>query len=115
MLRFPEKHRLAGNAGASGAFCFVKNNIQYRIIASNEQGWEHVSVTLNKKRCPDWEEMCMIKQLFWDKEDCVVQYHPPESENISYHPYCLHLWRPTDQVIPQPPSIFVGPKGESRE
>jgi hypothetical protein len=53
--------------------------------------------------------MCFIKDTFWDGEDCVMQLHPPRSEYVNNHPYCLHLWRPTDgRVIPQPPSIFVG-------
>jgi hypothetical protein len=69
---------------------------------------DHVSVSLSVKRCPDWEEMCMIKDMFWDDEDCVVQYHPPKSEYVSMHPFCLHLWRPIGIEIPRPPSIFVG-------
>lgn len=69
--------------------------------------WEHVSVSL-PDRCPTWEEMAYVKSLFWDEEDCVVQYHPPRSEYVNQHPYCLHLWRPVGQVIPLPPSILVG-------
>ena len=33
-----------------------------------------------------------------------------ESENISNHPYCLHLFRPTAFDFPVPPSIMVGIK-----
>lgn len=97
-------------SGNNGFFTFKRKNIHYRMVASDEMGWEHVSVSLSVKRCPDWEEMCMIKDLFWDKEDCVLQYHPPESEYVNYAPYVLHMWRPTDQNIPLPPSIVVGPK-----
>lgn len=80
-----------------------------RVIASDELGWEHVSVSL-QSRCPTWDEMCHVKALFWDDEDCVMQLHPPKSRWISNHRYCLHLWRPTHHgcAIPTPPDILVG-------
>jgi hypothetical protein len=89
------------------------NGYYYRIQASDGEGWEHVSVTLgadNKpvNRCPTWAEMCYIKDIFWNKQDCVIQYHPPESENINNHPFCLHLWRPVALVIPIPDKYLVG-------
>jgi hypothetical protein len=96
--------------GNNGFFVFKRNNIEFRIQASDLGGWEHVSVSLNKARCPDWEEMCMIKDMFWDEEDCVVQFHPPKSEYVNMHTYVLHLWRPTEFNIQTPPSIFIGVK-----
>lgn len=78
-----------------------------RIIAAAGMGWEHVSVSF-AHRCPTWDEMCWVKSLFWLPEDCVVQYHPPESEYVNEHPYCLHLWRPIGVKLPLPPSIMVG-------
>ena len=73
-------------------------------------GWEHVSVS-RRDRCPTWDEMCLVKALFWDEEDCVIQYHPPRSEYVNNHPNCLHLWRPIGVSLPMPPSIMVGFKG----
>lgn len=72
-------------------------------------GWEHVSVSL-PHRCPTWDEMSAIKALFWDPQDCVVQFHPPESEYVNNHPFCLHLWRPVGCDIPTPPALLVGIK-----
>ncbi len=69
--------------------------------------WEHVSVSL-KNRCPNWREMCYVKDLFWDAEECVMQLHPPRSKWINNHPYCLHLWKPIAVDIPMPPEITVG-------
>jgi len=85
-----------------------------RIIASPGDAdenipWEHVSVSLSN-RCPNWPEMCFVKGLFWDSEDTVMQLHPPESTWINNHPYCLHLWRPTQALIPLPPQVAVGVK-----
>lgn len=93
--------------GNNGFFKFKKNNITYYCQASDGLGWEHVSVSLSVKRCPDWDEMCMIKNMFWDEEDCVIQYHPSKSHYVNNHPYVLHLWRPTKDNIPLPPKGLV--------
>lgn len=76
------------------------------IIASWGGGWEHVSVSL-KNRCPTWEEMCMVKDIFWGEEECVVQFHPPKSESVNAHPYCLHLWKKIGETYETPPKEFV--------
>jgi len=94
--------------GNNGYFCFERNGITFHVISSDGMGFEHVSVSLNKKRCPTWEEMCMVKDLFWDEGACVIQYHPPKSEYVNNHPYVLHLWRPIGVSIPMPDSIMVG-------
>lgn len=83
-----------------------------KIIASpgdaNESiPWEHVSVSC-KNRTPNWREMCYVKSLFWSEDDAVMQLHPPKSQWINNHNYCLHLWRPITAEIPLPPSIAVG-------
>lgn len=97
--------------GNAGAFAIANKRMLFMVIASDAAGWEHVSVSL-PDRTPTWREMCFIKDLFWDDDDTVVQYHPPKSEYVNNHPFCLHLWRPTaiDQGIPLPPSILVGLK-----
>lgn len=84
------------------------------IIASSgrhpmSEGWEHVSVSL-PSRCPTWEEMDLVKRMFFLPEELAFQLHPPEAENISNHRFCLHIWRPADSAFPTPPSILVGVK-----
>lgn len=79
------------------------------VIASDGGGWEHVSVSL-PNRCPTWEEMCRIKALFWDDDDCVMQLHPPRAEWVNNHSFCLHMWRPAGEPIPTPPGWMVGEK-----
>lgn len=110
-FKVPEIYRFTGPIGA--------NNGQFRIYgpckkmlnvqASDGGGWDHVSVSL-PSRCPTWEEMQYIKTLFWDDEDCVVQFHPPKSEYVNNHPYCLHLWKKQGCQYTTPPSIMVGSK-----
>ena len=65
-------------------------------------GWEHVSVS-TPERTPTWEEMTLVKDLFWSEEECVVQFHPPRSVYVNKHPYCLHLWRNVAQEYALPP------------
>jgi hypothetical protein len=123
----PEKQRIVNGAlasrrtdGNNGAFVVhLKANLWAYCIASDGLGWEHVSVSLFKKtaarsieRCPTWEEMCFIKDTFWDEEDCILQFHPPRSEYVNNHPFVLHLWRPTTKKIAVPESILVGIKQE---
>ncbi len=96
--------------GNIGAFTIPFETFVLIVIASDGLGWEHVSISL-RNRTPNWREMCFIKDLFWDEEDCVVQYHPPKSEYINTDNNCLHLWRPTDKELPRPDPLLVGIKG----
>jgi hypothetical protein len=111
----PEKSRvLSGRYGSaktdgSNGFFRVYCGRQFNVIASDGGGWEHVSVSL-ENRTPTWAEMCAIKNVFWDEEDCVVQFHPAKSDYVNNHSYCLHLWRPTAAVLPKPESWMVGIK-----
>ncbi len=123
----PNKHRLhitrnpvlgsTDEAGNNGFFVIPHPRISGYVVnvqASDGLGWEHCSVSIlgegKAKRCPTWEEMCFVKDLFWDDTDCVIQFHPTKAEYVNCHPFVLHLWRPTDQEIPTPMSFMVGPK-----
>lgn len=68
--------------------------------------WEHVSVSL-RNRTPNWAEMCFVKDAFWLPEETVLQFHPPQSQYVNLHPFCLHLWRPLDWPIILPPLCAV--------
>jgi hypothetical protein len=73
--------------------------------------WEHVSVVMvrnREERSPTWEEMCVVKAIFWRPDECVVQYHPPEVDYVNLHPYALHLWKPIEGEIVRPPTWMVG-------
>ena len=92
----------------NGMFKVFVNGKSFFCIVSNGGGWEHVSVSMtNQKRCPSWEEMCAIKDIFFEPEEVVVQYHPKKSDYVNNHPYCLHLWRPLNTEIVTPPKIYV--------
>lgn len=92
-----------------GAFCVQRHDEVLRIIVNDGQsggdrsGWEHVSVSL-ADRTPTWDEMCAVKDLFWDKHETVMQFHPKESKYVNLHPYTLHLWKKVG-VDPELPPI----------
>lgn len=119
----PNQYRVRGGVGASseadgnnGWFIVPSPKQAGRrlaIVASDGMGWEHVSVHAGegtRSLTPTWAEMCFVKDLYWDEEDVVVQYHPRRSEYVNCHEHTLHLWRPTNQPIPTPDPILVGPK-----
>jgi hypothetical protein len=91
--------------GPCGAALFIM------ATAGFDTGWEHVSVSTTR-RPPNWQEMCWIKDAFWNDDECVVQYHPPKSDYINNHPHCLHLWRPVSEPMPRPPAVLVGVPGK---
>lgn len=118
----PEKFRvrqgrLASDetCGNNGAFVLkIAHGQLLNTMASDQCGWEHVSVS-RTDRCPTWAEMCQVKDIFWDQDDCVIQYHPPKNDYVNNHPWCLHLWRPIGIELPKPEAIMVGYAGMSKE
>lgn len=114
-FRVPNQFRIKKGAlsstdadGNNGAFLFFYQGIQFFCIASDGGDWEHVSVSIDRKRTPSWEQMCFVKDLFWESEACVIQYHPPLSRYVNNMEFCLHLWRPIDcGEIPFPPTWMV--------
>lgn len=124
MFKVPNKFRVKdgylgseNDAGLCGAF-EIKHSDGYMLFCIADDGrqeieskWEHVSCSKSygtRVTIPSWNDMCIIKNLFWDEEDCVVQYHPAKKDYINLNPYVLHLWRPCDLEFPKPPKILVG-------
>lgn len=106
----------------NGVFAVPGGNADMLLcIFSSDGGWEHLSATVRNKRGvplsrpPSWKQMCLLKSIFWDDEEAVMQLHPKKSEYVNNHDHCLHLWRPTETEIPLPPAIMVGIKGAKIE
>lgn len=95
--------------GFNGYFCLRINGVPVKCIASNGMGWRHVSVSIHGSNLPpSWSIMSQVKDLFWEPEDWVVQFHPAHSEYINNHPGCLHLWQPLNAEFPKPDRILLG-------
>lgn len=91
-----------------GCFKIFLNGRAFFVVASTGGSWDHVSVSVkNNKRCPTWEEMKSIKEMFFNPDEWAVQYNPPCNENVDVCKNCLHLWRPQNQEFPKPPKEFV--------
>ena len=58
-------------------------------IFSTGCSFEHLSVS-TPARCPTWEEMCYMKDVFWNDDEVCMQLHP------------------INQEIPTPPSVLIG-------
>lgn len=125
--QYREPHPITGYVGQGdtvGAFRIPhfdtrqrrENLTHFIVIASDggECGWDHVSIHVRyrqgidrKMRTPTWDEMCWIKDLFFDEDETVLQFHPRKTDYVNTHKHVLHLWRPVNQTIELPPMILV--------
>lgn len=85
------------------------------VVCSTGAGWEHVSVSPYKARViPTWDDMCKVKDIFWNDDEAVIQIHPVKDQYVNNKSNCLHLWRCTYKEMVLPPSVLVGVrKGQS--
>ena len=98
-----------GQDGFGGTFYDKKSRCYLNFIMSWGAGWEHCSISM-PTRCPSWEQMCSMKELFWEDNETCIEYHPAKEDYINNMPYCLHIWRPINKELPKPPSLMVGLK-----
>ena len=80
------------------------------VLVSDGAGWDHVSVSIKgkKSRFPTWDEMNFVKNLFWDADETVVQFHPRKDQLVDNHPGVLHLWKKQNMEYLLPPPELVG-------
>ena len=95
-----------GPDGGAGWIHFAGSREKAGVVWSWGMGWEHVSVSFNR-RCPTWAEMCKVKDMFWPEDETVVQYHPKKKNYVNVHEYCLHLWRKKGVDFEEPPTMLV--------
>lgn len=108
--QYRKPHPLFGEVDAGNGFFMIPGICcTLRVIASDGMEWDHVSVSTDRKRCPNWPEMKKIKEMFYKDEEPAYQIFPPKDEYINCHPYTLHWWRPQNGEILVPPNFMVGP------
>lgn len=93
--------------GIGGSYYDMKNKKWLNFIFSWNMGWEHLSVS-TPSRTPTWDDMCLLKDVFWNTDEVCMQIHPQKEKYVNNHKYCLHIWKPINQNIPTPPTILVG-------
>jgi hypothetical protein len=101
----------SGQPGSDDGGCFrvpspTDPRVTLAVIAARGEGWDHVSVS-TERRTPNWAEMEHVKRLFFMPDEVAFQLHVPTSDHISLHPHCLHIWRPQNDNIPLPPKDMV--------
>lgn len=84
------------------------NGIKCSLVFSWGGGWDHVSIApFNHKITPSWGDMCKLKDLFFDEDEAVIQIHPKKQDYVNRMKNCLHLWKPTQEELPLPPTLYV--------
>ena len=79
------------------------------VICTKGGGWFHTSVSpFNKRIMPSYEDLCMIKDIFWNEEEDVIHVFPKKSQYVNNVTNCLHLWECYYKDMVLPPSCFVG-------
>lgn len=104
----------AENDGISGKYYDKYSGKFLNFIFSYQMGWEHLSVSMPNKT-PSWDQMCMMKNIFWNEDEACAEYHPKKEDYVNNHKHCLHIWKPTNEVLPLPPSILVGFRSEAEK
>lgn len=83
------------------------------VWSDDEMGWEHVSVSPKHKfSIPTWDDMCVLKDIFFNDEEEVYQIHPPKSQYVNLKDNCLHLWKPKGIVLNELVKEKAGGKNE---
>lgn len=76
------------------------NERTYSVIWDCADGYEHVSVSPQKRyNVPTWNDMCTLKDIFFDDEEEAYQIHPKKSQYVNGVENCLHLWKPIGHEI----------------
>lgn len=76
-----------------------------KLIWECTNGYEYVAVSpqdpgsQNKYLYPMWNDMCTLKDIFFDDEEEAYQIHPKKSQYVNGVENCLHLWKPIGHEI----------------
>ncbi len=66
------------------------------VLLSGEQ---KIVAVFGENRWPTWEEVCTVKQQYWDPEEAAVQFNLSYKEDMNKE-YCILLWDATDMLLP---------------
>ncbi|MDE6832794.1 MAG: hypothetical protein K2J39_00885 [Ruminococcus sp.] len=93
------KNRICG-------WIYARHRKRIFFTATWNDNWEQVYISRASNR-PKWEELCETKEIFWNDDECVIQYIPSASMHTNEYNNCLYLWKPVGVKIPIPPKILI--------
>ena len=112
-LNMRKEFRILNTGFDGGSGIFTKGSLYgATVVWSYAGGWEHVSIC-PPNRTATWEEMCVLKDMFWEENEAVMQLHPPKESYVNNMKNCLHLWKPIERysgIIPLPNEFLIGVK-----
>ncbi len=87
-------------------------NLFYKCLVGVGLGWDHVSVTVYNPKAgqdftPNWDDMCHVKDIFFDEDEVVIQFHPAKKDYVNFSKHTLHLWKPQNIELPTPNRLMV--------
>ncbi len=62
-------------------------------------GQQKIVAIFGEDRWPTWEEVCAVKQQYWEPEEAAVQFNLSYKEDMNKE-YCILLWDATDMLLP---------------
>lgn len=99
-MKYPIEFEVANPFGLR-SFLVPYKSYEFKVVCgvypTDDGTWEHISVAL-KNRNPNWDEMCYMKDLFFEDEDECIQFHPKKSQYVNLHNHCLHIWKPPAHI-----------------
>lgn len=114
MFKAPECYRVTQGVlatdrghGNNGAFLIPATGHPAAVIASDQDGWEMVSIA-HCERPLTLAEVDAIRDLFWSQDDVVIQFHFPHQDRKGQHRYAVKLWRRAGQDAQLPPRHLLG-------
>ena len=82
--------------GGYGIFRYGSLRNASVIWGRNEGGkYDHVSISPSG-RTPTWEELCKVKDTFFNDDEECYQIFPKKREHVNLDKNCLHIWRNTE-------------------
>ncbi len=70
-------------------------------VHEDDRRWAHASLS-KKGQLPTWQDLKVVKNLFFGPDKLVMQVLPPQDEYVNLHETTLHLWHCIDepQIVP---------------
>ncbi|MDE5860853.1 MAG: hypothetical protein K2H28_01515 [Ruminococcus sp.] len=93
------KNRICG-------WLYARHRKRIFFTAKWNDNWEQVYISRVSNR-PKWDELCETKEIFWNDDECVIQYIPSESMHKDKYNNCLYLWKSVSVEIPIPPETLI--------